>query len=173
MNYSPDVIAKATGIKLLILDVDGVFTNGQVWLTGDGDEYKVFHTQDGYGIKHLRRNNIEVAVTSGRNSPSCTYRMQELNVRHVYQGTHDKVPVYENLIKKLNVTPKQCAYVGDDIPDIAVMKHVGLKIAVANATQPVKAIADYITIIEGGHEAVREVCDLLTHANQLDTHYVT
>lgn len=173
MNYSPDVIAKATGIKLLMLDVDGVFTNGQVLLTGDGDEYKIFHTQDGYGIKHLRRNNIEIAVISGRDSASCAYRMDELNVEYVFQGTHDKVPVYEDLLKRLKLIPEQCAYVGDDIPDIAVMQHVGLKIAVANATQPVKDIADYITTIEGGHGAVREVCDLLTFANQLETHYVT
>lgn len=173
MNYSQDVITKAQKIKLLILDVDGVFTNGQVWLTGSGDEYKVFHTQDGYGIKHIQRNGIAVAIISGRNSPSCELRMKELGVKHVHQGTHDKMPVFESLLKKLNVTAEQCGYVGDDVPDIPVMQQVGLKIAVANATQPVKDIADWMTTLEGGHGAVREVCDLLTHAQKMKTHYVT
>jgi 3-deoxy-D-manno-octulosonate 8-phosphate phosphatase (KDO 8-P phosphatase) len=173
MNYPQNVIDKAQCVKLLILDVDGVFTNGQVWLTGSGDEYKVFHTQDGYGIKHIQRNGIDVAVISGRNSPSCALRMKELCVEHVHQGTHDKVPVFEALLKKLNLKPEQCGYVGDDVPDIPVMQRVGLKVAVANATEPVKDIADWITTLEGGHGAVRQVCDLLTHAQQMKTHYVT
>ncbi len=173
MNYTQDLLDKARQIKLLMLDVDGVFTNGQVWLTGNGDEYKVFHTQDGYGIKHIQRNGIIVAVISGRSSPSCTLRMQELNVTHVYQKTHNKLPVYQMLLAELNLQPTQCAYVGDDVPDMPIMEHVGLKIAVANATQPVKNIADWITTLEGGHGAVRQVCDLLTHAQNLETHYVT
>jgi 3-deoxy-D-manno-octulosonate 8-phosphate phosphatase (KDO 8-P phosphatase) len=173
MNYPDDVLAKAKAVKLLILDVDGVFTNGQVWLTGSGDEYKVFHTQDGYGIKHIQRNGIKVAVISGRNSPSCELRMKELSVEHVHQGTHDKVPVFEALLEKLGLSEEQCGYVGDDIPDMPIMQRVGLAVAVANATKPVKDIADWITTIEGGHGAVREVCDLLTYAQEMQTHYVT
>lgn len=173
MTASKHAIDKAKGIQLLLLDVDGVFTNGQVLLTGQGDEYKIFNTQDGYGIKHLRRNGIHIAVISGRNSASCAYRMKELGVEHVYQGTHDKLPVFLQLTKELNLTPEQCAYVGDDVPDIPVMQRVGFKVAVANATAPVKKIADYITTAEGGHGAVREVCDLITQANNLETHYVT
>lgn len=173
MTYPQEVLAKAKSVKLLMLDVDGVFTNGQVWLTGDGDEYKVFHTQDGYGIKHLRRNGVHVAVISGRNSPSCELRMKELGVEHIYQGTHNKVPVFEHLMMLLSLTPEACGYVGDDIPDIPIMKRVGFSVAVVNATQPVKDIADWITTIEGGHGAVRQVCDLLSVAQDMKVDYVT
>ncbi|PHQ80473.1 MAG: 3-deoxy-D-manno-octulosonate 8-phosphate phosphatase [Coxiella sp. (in: Bacteria)] len=173
MTYPPHIIEKAKRVKLLILDVDGVFTNGQVWLSSNGDEVKVFHTQDGYGIKQIRRHNITVAIISGRNSKSCDYRMKELGVEHIHQGIHDKLPVFKQLLETVNVTGDDCAYVGDDIPDMPLMQRVGLKIAVANATAPVKAIADWETIKEGGHGAVRDVCDLLIHAQGMPLDYVT
>lgn len=166
MSYPQDITEKAKKIKLLILDVDGVFTNGQVWLDKNGDEVKAFHAQDGYGIKNLQRQGIHVAIISGRKSASCSFRMQELGVNHVHQGIKHKLPVFESLLKELNLDESECAYVGDDVPDIPVMQRVNLKIAVANATQPVKELADWQTTIKGGEGAVREVCDLLAHAQE-------
>lgn len=173
MNYPDRIVEKAKSIKLLILDVDGVFTNGQVWLSGDGDEVKVFHTHDGYGIKQIQRHGVDVAIISGRNSRSCEYRMKELGVKHIHQGVHNKIPVFEKLLETTGLTANDCAYVGDDVPDIPVMQRVNLKIAVANATQPLKDVVDWETTIQGGHGAVRQVCDLLIHAKEMPLDYVT
>lgn len=173
MSYPNDIREKAEKIKLLILDVDGVFTTGQVCLDKDGHEIKVFHSHDGYGIKNLQRQGIHVAIISGRNSKACEHRMKELGVTHIHQGIKQKLPVFESLLKELDLAPSECGYVGDDVPDIPVMERVGLKVAVANATQPVKDIADWQTTIEGGRGAVREVCDLIIHAQNKAFDHVT
>lgn len=173
MHYPDHILNIAKTIKLLIMDVDGVLTPGNVMLTQDGTEIKVFNSQDGYGIKHVQRHGVAAAIISGRKSNACDKRMRELGVEHVHQGVHDKVPVFESLLETLQLSPEDCAYMGDDIPDIPIMKRVALKVAVANATQPVKQIANWHTTRHGGHGAVREICDLLIHAQAMALDYVT
>jgi 3-deoxy-D-manno-octulosonate 8-phosphate phosphatase (KDO 8-P phosphatase) len=151
-------------IKCLILDVDGVLTDGTIWITEQGTEIKRFHIHDGVGIKNLQKAGIEVAIISGRHSASVTKRMAELQITHVYQACSDKLVVFHQLINKLGISALETAYMGDDLPDLAVMKAVGLSIAVANACQEVKEIAHWQTTKKGGEGAVREVCDrLLAH----------
>jgi 3-deoxy-D-manno-octulosonate 8-phosphate phosphatase (KDO 8-P phosphatase) len=146
-------------IKCLILDVDGVLTDGGVWLSDQGIEFKRFHIHDGLGIKRIQKAGIVVAILSGRSSPSVSLRMAELQVTHVYQGCGDKLQTFYQLLQELKIEQHEVAYIGDDLPDIAVMKIVGLSIAVANACPEVKAIAHWQTLKSGGDGAVREACE--------------
>lgn len=157
------ITEKFRRIQLLILDVDGVLTDGKIWLTPDGSEMKSFHTHDGMGIKNLQNAGIPVAIISSRNSAIVTARMQELGVRHIYQGQTQKIVAFEELLSQLNISKDAVAYVGDDLPDLPVMKQVGLSIAVANAVTQVKQQSDWQTQQTGGHGAVREVCDMILH----------
>jgi 3-deoxy-D-manno-octulosonate 8-phosphate phosphatase (KDO 8-P phosphatase) len=148
-------------IRLVAFDIDGVFTDGRFYLSDDGSETKAFHTQDGYGVRRLLNAGIEVAVISGRRSPAVEHRMAELQVRHVVLGCGDKVAAFDELIARLGIDAADCAFVGDDMPDLALLEHVGLSIAVANAVQAVQERCDYVTRRPGGFGAVREVCDLV------------
>lgn len=150
---------RLAAVRLLALDVDGVFTDGRFLLDEDGREYKTFHTQDGFGIRQLIENGIHVAVITGRRSGAVSSRMRELNVEHVFQGARDKLPVFQNLCRSLSVEPAHSAYVGDDVPDLAVMRAAGVGIAVANAVDEVLSAADWTTRRSGGDGAVREICD--------------
>ena len=152
-------------IKCLILDVDGVLTDGTIWLSEHGLELKRFNIQDGLGIVRLQKAGITVAVISGRSSGSVSARMAELNVTHVYQGCGDKLTVFNKLISELDIKPTEVAYMGDDLPDLPVMAIVGLSIAVANACAEIKAIAHWHTEKTGGAGAVREICDRLLAQN--------
>lgn len=152
---------KIKDIRLLILDVDGVLTNGQFFLGPNGEEYKAFNAQDGLGLKQLQRSGIVIAVISGRSSRSVERRMEELEINHVYQGVRNKWLVLKEILREENLSLDQCAYVGDDIPDLAIMKKVKLACTVANATPPIKAIAHIQTQKHGGEGAVREICDLV------------
>ena len=151
----------AAGIALAIFDVDGVFTDGRLFFGPEGETHKVFHVRDGYGIKSLAQAGIQLAVISGRASEAVSRRMAELGVEHVYQGNHDKVPLFEELIERLGVTPGAVAYMGDDLPDLPVMELVGLPAAPANADPAVLAASRWTAEREGGHGAVREFCDFL------------
>jgi len=148
-------------IRLVAFDVDGVFTDGRFYLSDDGIETKAFHTQDGFGVRRLLDTGVEVAVISGRRSGAVEKRMAELNVRHVVLGCKDKVAAFEALIEGLGIEADDCVFVGDDVPDLALLERVGLSIAVANAVQAVQERCDYITRKPGGFGAVREVCDLV------------
>jgi 3-deoxy-D-manno-octulosonate 8-phosphate phosphatase (KDO 8-P phosphatase) len=148
-------------IRLVAFDIDGVFTDGRFYLSDDGIETKAFHTQDGYGVRRLLEAGVEVAVISGRRSPAVEHRMAELRVRHVVLGCKDKVAAFDELIASLGIDAADCAFVGDDMPDLALLEHVGLSIAVANAVQAVQERCDYVTRKPGGFGAVREVCDLV------------
>ncbi len=150
-----------TSIRLVAFDVDGVFTDGRFYLSDDGVESKAFHTQDGFGIRQLLRAGIEVAVISGRTSGAVKQRMHELGVRHVVQGCRDKVAVLDEIVGQLGITAADCAYVGDDIPDLPLLGHVGFAVAVANAVPAVHAACAYSTTARGGFGAVREVCELV------------
>ena len=156
--------AAPAGIRLVAFDVDGVFTDGRFYLSNDGVESKAFHTQDGYGIRQLINAGIEVAVISGRRSGAVERRKAELGVNHVIQGCRDKVAALDNLLATLRLTTEQCAFVGDDMPDLPLLKTVGFSIAVANAVPEIREQCDYTTTASGGFGAVREVCELVLGA---------
>ena len=151
----------AKSIKLLVLDVDGVLTDGGIYFDENGVESKRFNALDGYGITMLLSSGIEVAIISGRKSKCVTYRMKNLGVKYCYQGRINKTQAFEELIAKLDLKPNQVAYVGDDIIDLPVMYKVALPIAVANAQKYVKEYAIFSTQNTGGNGAVREVCDYI------------
>ena len=152
-------------LRLVAFDVDGVFTDGRIYFSDDGRETKAFHTQDGYGVRRLIESGIEVAVISGRKSGAVEKRMSELGVNHVVLGCKDKVAAMDELAASLGIDVRDCAFVGDDIPDLALLEHVGVSVAVANAMQAVQERCDYITRRPGGAGAVREVCDLVVAAS--------
>lgn len=166
-NIPAEIIEKAVHIKLVIFDIDGVFTDGQLHFMPNGEEQKVFHVHDGLGIKLLLQANIDAAIITGRESTIITQRMQKLGIKHIYQGQEEKIKAYEELLTKLNLYPEQVAYVGDDLPDIPVMRRVGLPIHVPNAHPLVKEFSLHQTNLNGGHGAVREVCEFILQAQGL------
>ncbi len=159
-----EAVEKAKKIKLLILDVDGVLTDGKLFFDNEGNEYKSFHARDGHGIKLLRQTGVEVAVISGRKSNSVALRMKNLGIEHVYQGHENKQAAFNEIIEKIGIKPDQAAHVGDDLLDLPIMTRVGFSIAVADANFAVKQRADWCTTLPGGHGAVREVCDFIMQA---------
>ncbi len=159
-----DIITKAKKIKLLILDVDGVLTDGRLFFDDNGNEYKCFHARDGHGIKLLRQTGVEIAVISGRKSNSVGLRMKSLGIKYVYQGHENKIAAFNEIIHSLSIDPEQVAHVGDDLLDLPVMTRVGLSIAVFDANDAVKDYADWCTNTSGGLGAVREVCDYIMQA---------
>lgn len=164
---SNDVKARAVKIKMLVLDVDGVLTDGRLYLAAMPDgvvETKVFHTRDGHGLKLMMESGIEVGVISGRKSDVVTHRMNELGVRYVYQGIGTKLPVFEQLLKDAGVSADQVAYMGDDFIDADVMRLSGLGVAVADAHTTAIEAADWVTNNNGGFGAVRELCDIIMDA---------
>ncbi len=151
-------------VKLLILDVDGVLSDGQLYFSDQQEEQKAFSVQDGMGIRLLMRCDVQIAVITSRASALVEWRMQSLGVTHIYQGAHAKLPVYQQLIDTLQLKPEEVAYMGDDWPDLPILTRVGIPIAVANAVLAVRQRARYQTLLTGGHGAVREVADLILHA---------
>ena len=154
----------AKNIKLLILDCDGVLTDGTIYVTPEGGEMIAFNVLDGLGIEYLQESGIKIAVISGRNNPAVQHRLKKLKIEHVFLGKHEKTDAFESLINTLNLQPEQIAYVGDDFLDIPVMLKVGLPITVPDAIESVKAIAKMCTQKKGGKGAVREVCDFIYDA---------
>jgi len=159
-----EAMNRLASLRLVAFDVDGVFTDGRFYLSDDGIETKAFNTQDGFGIRQLGRAGLTVAVISGRKSRAVAKRMAELDVRYVVLGCPDKVAALEAIISELGINAADCAYVGDDLPDLPVLRYAGFSVAVANATAPIKAYCDYTTTRAGGFGAVREVCDLILEA---------
>lgn len=159
-NPVPDL----SSIRLLAFDVDGVFTDGRFYLSDDGVETKAFCTQDGYGVRQALAAGIEIAVISGRKSRAVERRMSELGVPHVVLGCSDKVAACDKLRRTLGCEWENCAYVGDDNPDLPLLRSVGFSVAVANATSDVLEACNYTTTAAGGSGAVREVCDLVRRA---------
>jgi 3-deoxy-D-manno-octulosonate 8-phosphate phosphatase (KDO 8-P phosphatase) len=151
-------------LRLIVFDVDGVFTDGRFLLDEDGREYKTFHTQDGYGVRRLLEAGVQVAIISGRRSGAVDRRMTELGVTRVVQGCRHKVPELHAMANDLGIDLAEAAYVGDDLPDLEAMRACGLAIAVANAVEGIVAEADYVTARGGGDGAVREVADLVLAA---------
>jgi 3-deoxy-D-manno-octulosonate 8-phosphate phosphatase (KDO 8-P phosphatase) len=151
----------AAGIRLLLLDVDGVLTDGRLYYGAGGERLKVFHVRDGHGIKQVLGAGIQVSIISGRRSPAVAARCRELGVRELQQGVRDKLQAFERLCARLRLRPADCACVGDDVPDLPLMRRVRLSFAVADAHPEVRRAADIVTSLPGGHGAVREVCDRL------------
>ncbi len=163
-NYPKTVLQKAQNIKLLICDVDGVLSNGKVYYSNQGEELKSFNIKDGLGIKQLLGHEIELAIITGRQSDIVQKRATELGIQYIYQGKSDKQQAYNHLLEQLQLKPFQVAYVGDDLPDLPLMKQSGLSISVKDAYYLLLQQADWVTQAIGGNGAVREITDLILFA---------
>jgi len=159
-----DILARAAKIRLAVFDVDGTLTDGRLWYAEDGHETKVFHVHDGLGLKRLRAHGVEVALITARISHPVALRAEELDITHLYQGQVDKVACLRELLDALHLRTDHVAYVGDDLPDLAPMRMVGMAVAVANAHPWIVEAAHWQTRQRGGEGAAREVCDLILHA---------
>jgi 3-deoxy-D-manno-octulosonate 8-phosphate phosphatase (KDO 8-P phosphatase) len=164
-----NVLEKAKKIKCLICDLDGVLTDGLLYIDNHFNELKTFHIHDGVGLKLLMTAGIEVAVITGSRNAVVDHRMQQLGIKHYYKDQLDKQETFKQLKHTLNLEDEQFAYIGDDLPDAPIIQQVGLGVAVANAVRQIKEIADWQTELPGGRGAVRELCDLILHAqNKMD-----
>lgn len=155
------MMEKLKHIELLILDVDGVMTDGRIIWDTNGVETKFFNVKDGHGIKMVQRAGIQVGIITGRVSPVVDLRARELAIEYVYQGALRKLESYEDMLRKTGFSDHQVAYMGDDVIDVPVMRRVGFSAAPADAVPDVKAVVDFVTGCCGGMGAVRELCDLL------------
>lgn len=158
-----EIRARAAQIRLLVLDVDGVLTDGRLYFGADGEALKAFHVRDGAGIVQLRKLGVAVAIISGRKSAAVDTRMRELGVSWVHQGVGDKRAVLQDLLQTLNISAAAVACVGDDTPDLPMFEIAHLSVAVQDAHPLVRAAAHFVTQLPGGLGAVREVCDLIAH----------
>jgi len=164
MEYPENVLKKAQKIKFLLLDVDGVLTDGKIIIDEYGKEIKHFNVLDGMGIKLLQKIGVEVGIVSSRTSLVVEHRAKELGIKILIQGELEKLKAYENLLKEKNLKDEEVAYIGDDWVDLPILRKVGLAIGVPNAWYPVNKYVDYVTKHPGGEGAVREVCDLILKA---------
>ncbi len=162
------VLARARNIRLLLMDVDGVLTDGRVYLQsfpdGEALELKAFHSQDGAGLKIARLAGLRTGIISGRESAATARRARENQIEFIYQGQEEKLPAYAEIARRAQLSERQIAYIGDDLPDLPVMRRAGLAIAVANAVAEVKAAAHWVTTRPGGDAAVREAIEFILKA---------
>ncbi len=166
LKLSSELRERASRIKLVIFDVDGVLTDGRLFFGDDGQEYKAFHSRDGLGMKMLMRSGVEVAVITARSSQLVAHRMKNLGIRHLYQGQADKVPAFLDIAKEMELSHDEVAYVGDDIIDLPVMMRVGLAIAVADGHHEVCSQAHWVTSQKGGCGAARDACEMIMQAQE-------
>ena len=153
---------QAEKVRLLILDVDGVLTQGELIYSDQGEEdWRAFNVKDGLGIKMLIQEGIRVAIISGRKIKAVDYRAHDLGIKEVYQGIRDKVRIFEEIVKKYKITHEEVGFIADDLIDLPLLSRVGFAIGVADAVEEIKEHAHYITKLPGGKGAVREVCDLI------------
>jgi len=160
----PSLLQRAQKIRMLIMDVDGVLTDGRIWYDSVGQELKSFDVKDGHGIVMAHRAKLRTALISGRESESTARRAKELGIEIVFQKIWNKLEVYEQILRDTQLTPEEVAYVGDDVIDIPLLHRVGLAVAVADAVEEVKAAAHVVTQRAGGQGAVREVIELILRA---------
>lgn len=156
-----DVFNKAKRVRLAIFDVDGVLTDGSLYLSDSGEEIKAFNSQDGHGMKMLRASGVQLAIITGRNSRCVELRAKNLGIELLYQGAENKLAAYQELIAKLGIASEETAYMGDDVVDLPVLKRCGLALAVPEAPELVRQHVHYVTRLGGGRGAVREVCELI------------
>jgi 3-deoxy-D-manno-octulosonate 8-phosphate phosphatase (KDO 8-P phosphatase) len=159
-----EIERRASHVKLLLLDCDGVLTDGRITLIEGGDEQKSFHTRDGHGLVLLHRAGLQSAVISGRTSSALERRARDLGIQHLRQGTHDKIVEFREVLKAAGVSEEETAVVGDDVTDIPLMRRSALACAVADASEDTRAHAHYVTKLPGGFGAVRELCELILKA---------
>lgn len=159
-----ELIAKAKSIKLLILDVDGILTTGAIYYGSNGFEMRGFHIHDGLGIKLAQRAGIAVGIISAKESEAVKRRVNDLKIEHVYLGHEEKLPAYEGLKQKLQLKDHEIAYMGDDLPDLPILRRAGLSITVPNAPDIIRQNVDFITKIKPGKGAVREACEFILEA---------
>lgn len=159
-----DIYDKAARVKLVIFDVDGVLTDGSLYLGDDGQEYKAFNSRDGHGMVMLQATGVQIGIITGRSSQVVKLRMESLGIQHVYQGQRDKRIAFVELCEKLRLAPEQVAYVGDDVVDLPAMLRAGLAIAVQDAHVQVKNHSHWQTPSKGGRGAARDVCELIMEA---------
>jgi len=155
---------KARNVRVAIFDVDGVLTDGRIYLSGSGEAFKAFHTLDGQGMKMLRAEGVALAIISGRSARAVESRARALGVDHLYQGAEDKLGAFHDLLAKTRLEPAQAACLGDDLPDLPVMRRCGLSATVAGAPALLRQHADYVTRLAGGRGAAREFCEWLLDA---------
>jgi 3-deoxy-D-manno-octulosonate 8-phosphate phosphatase (KDO 8-P phosphatase) len=158
---SEELLVRARNIKLLLFDVDGVLTDGRLFLDNRGEEYKAFNSRDGHGLKMLQRNGVAVGIITGRTSQIVAHRTQELGIRHVRQGCADKFPAYEEMIHELGFKPEQVGFVGDDVVDLPIMLRVGFAACPQDGNFLVKRHSHWVSPSDGGRGCAREVCELL------------
>ena len=163
-TVSDDVMAKAAKIKLALFDVDGVLTDGKLHYSEDGEQVKVFHALDGHGLKMLQTAGIAVGVISARNSTALQTRLNDLGIKHCYLGVDNKLQVFERLLEDMELNKENCCFTGDDVIDLQVMQHCGLKFSVQNGHFIVLDLADWVAPLTGGQGAVRAICDVLLYS---------
>ena len=165
LQHDPELLLRAQAVRIVFFDVDGVLTDGGLYISDQGEALKRFHTLDGHGLKLLRQAGIEPAVISGRDSPALRHRLQALGIVHLRLGTEDKRPAAEAMLAALALDWSQAAAMGDDWPDLPLLQRAALACAPANAHAQALAMADLVTQARGGEGAVRELCDLLLCAS--------
>jgi 3-deoxy-D-manno-octulosonate 8-phosphate phosphatase (KDO 8-P phosphatase) len=163
-SFSAETLERARRIRLLVLDVDGVLTDGSLYYSARGEELKAFDIQDGLGIKMLQASGVEVAIVTGRESGALEARARNLGVARVFQGVEDKLAVFAGLLAALHLTEAEAACMGDDLPDLPLLKRCGLALSVPAAALAVRQQAHHVTGRAGGRGAVREACELIMHA---------
>jgi 3-deoxy-D-manno-octulosonate 8-phosphate phosphatase (KDO 8-P phosphatase) len=157
---------KAAKIEMLILDVDGVLTDGRIVLTEHGEETKSFYTRDGHGLKLLIQAGVDVVLISGRNSKAVDFRAKDLGITEVYQGVKDKGTLCAQILEKKKITKEKVCCIGDDLPDLPLFHYAGISVAVADATPELQVAATMVTQKGGGQGAVREICELILKAKK-------
>jgi len=167
-GFDPLLLEKAAQIQLLVLDVDGVLTDGSLYFDNDGNEMKAFSTRDGLGMRLLQRHGIELALITGRKSDIVARRAEQLGIRHVYQGRNDKLQAFTELLDTTGFEERAVCFAGDDWIDLPVLERVGLAVTVADADQVVQSRVHWVTSRNGGKGAVREICNLILAAQGLD-----
>ncbi len=166
MTFNDQVLDRARNIRLLVLDVDGVLTDGRLYYGPDGQEWKAFNTLDGHGLKLLKRNNIKVAIVTGRSSAAVARRAQELGITLLIQGREDKWEALQEILADEPIQAENIACMGDDLPDLYIMRRVALALTVPNAHPVVRQHAHWQSHAKGGEGAVREACDLILRAQE-------
>ena len=161
------LLEKLKHIQLLLLDVDGVLTDGSIIYNDDGSETKIFNARDGFGLKLVMSAGIKVGIVTGRSSQALRHRCDNLGIDLLFDGVGDKALMLEEIVAQTGIDTEQTAFVGDDLPDLPIMKNAGLSIAVADAHEIVRQKADWTTLAQGGHGAIREVCEALLTAKGL------
>ncbi len=167
-KLSDNAIEMAKKIKLLAFDVDGVLTDGSVTYDENGVEYKTFNVKDGHGIVRANKSGFITAIITARNNGTVKHRAENLNITEIYQGQQYKLPALEEIMKKYNLTFENVAYMGDDLPDFCILEKVGLACCPADAVQEIQEICNFVSSINGGRGAVREMCDFILDSQGIE-----